>query len=181
MVLDDADGESGTAPVLSATADVPPGKTAQVQIGGAGRKVSGKFLAPPGVVIWSWTNQVTLAQAFTDGVSYNMPTGLTGNAAEEWKLEFADTEAGHAYFRDSCAYQFTVGDDGSFVLPEVLPGKYRLFVNVAHGTPGPGAKASDDPGSPIIAQGGAQFSVPETSADEAGPVNLGEIMLTPQP
>jgi hypothetical protein len=51
------DGGAG-APVLSGSIEVNPGETAQVQIGGVGCPVTGKLVAPPGVEIRDWANQV---------------------------------------------------------------------------------------------------------------------------
>ena len=121
---------------------VNPGETAQVQIGGVGRPVTGRLVAPPGIEIRNWTNQVTFAQLHVEWDDYHVPKGLTGNAAERWKLEFEDTEAGRAWFRDQYAYDFKVEADGSFTIPEVLPGKYRFFVNVAQGYLGSGSDST---------------------------------------
>ena len=54
---------------------------------------------------------------------YHVPKDLTPYAVERWKLEFEDTEAGRKWFRDQLAYDFKVEPDGSFSIPEVLPGK----------------------------------------------------------
>ena len=173
------DNGPGAAPILSAAIQVTPGETAQVQIGGVGPAVAGKLVAPPGVEIRSWTNQVTLAQLHIEWDSYQMPENLTGIAAERWKLEFKDTEAGRAWFRDQYYYDFKVGADGSFIIPEVLPGKYWLIVNVSQGNLGSGPDLTTRyPNDPQIAQGGMKFAVPDASADARTRVDLGEIILT---
>jgi hypothetical protein len=167
-----------TAPILSPWIHVKPGETAQVQIGGVGRQVTGKLVAPPGLDIRSWSNQVTIAQLHVQYGSYSMPKDLTGNAAERWKLEFEDTEAGRTWFRDQYAYDFKVGADGSFTIPEVLPGKYRLFVNVGQGYLGSGPdSAASHPGDPQTAFGGMELTVPDASGDNGWPMDLGEIVL----
>jgi hypothetical protein len=169
----------GTAPILSAAIQVNPGETAQVQIGGVGRSVNGKLVAPPGVEIRSWTDQVTLAQLHVEWDSYQMPQDLTGNAAERWKLEFEDTEAGRAWFRDQYSYDFKVAADGSFAVPEVLPGKYYLIVNVSQGNLGSGPDSTPRyGGEPRIAFGGMKFAVPDASGDSGARLDLGEIILT---
>jgi hypothetical protein len=168
--------DQGSATILSDTIQVNSGETSQVQIGGVGQAVTGRLVAPPGVEIRSWSNQVTISQLNREGASYAMPEGLTGNAAERWKLEFADTEAGRAWFRDQCFYEFKVAGDGSFVIPEVLPGKYRLFVSVAQGYLGSGKDSpANSPGDPQIASSGVLISVPDTSANSG--VDLGDITL----
>ena len=110
-----------------------------------------------------------------------MPKDLTGNAAERWKLEFADTEAGRTWFRDQYSYDFKVGADGTFALPEVLPGKYSLFVSVAQGTLGSGPDSTTrapGPGDPQIASRGMKLAVPDASGDIGSSVDLGDINLT---
>jgi len=172
------DDGSNAAHILSPWIQVKPGETAQVQIGGVGRRVIGKLVAPPGVEIRSWPNQVTSAQLSVEWDDYHVPKGLTGNAEERWKLEFEDTDAGRAWFRDQYSYQFKVGADGSFNIPEVLPGKYRLFVNVGQGYLGSGSDSRTSyPGDPQIASTGMQVTVPNASADDEWPVDLGEIIL----
>jgi RNA polymerase sigma factor (sigma-70 family) len=166
------------AHILSSWIQVKPGETAQVQIGGVGRPVIGKLVAPPGLEIRSWPNQVTMAQLHIEWDDYHVPKGLTGNAEERWKLEFEDTEAGRAWFRDQYSYEFRVAADGSFTIPEVLPGKYRLFVNVGQGYLGSGPDSiASHPGDPQIAQTGMQITVPAASENSGSPLDLGEIIL----
>lgn len=119
------DAGPGTAPTLSPSLEVKPGTTVQVQIGGLGRPVTGRLVAPPGLEIRSWSNHVKFArvQADFEWDSYQMPRDLSGNAAERWRLEFEDTEAGRTCSRSQYSYDFTVEADGAFTLPEVLPGK----------------------------------------------------------
>jgi RNA polymerase sigma factor (sigma-70 family) len=167
-----------TAPILSSWIQVKPGETAQVQLGGVGRPVTGKLVAPPGVEIRSWPNQVTLARLHIEWDDYHVPKELTGNAVERWKLEFEDTEAGRTWFRNQYSYDFKVGADGSFSIPEVLPGKYRLFVNVGQGYLGSGPDSTTSPpGDPRIASTGMQITVPVAAGDNGWPVDFGEIVL----
>jgi hypothetical protein len=157
---------------------VSPGETVQVQIGGTGRPIAGKLVAPPGVEIRNWSNQVSFAQLHIEWDDYHVPKDLTGSAVERWKLEFEDTEPGRAWFRDQWSYEFKVAADGSFSIPEVLPGKYRLFVNVGQGYLGSGADSpTSDPGDPRIASTGMQITVPDAAGDNGWPVDLGEIVL----
>ena len=93
-------------------------------------------------------------------------------------MEFEDTEAGRTWFRDQYSYEFKVGADGSFALPEVLPGKYSLFLNVAQGTLGSGPDLTTrTPGDPQIAFAGMKLVVPE-AADSGSPIELGDIIIT---
>jgi len=172
------DDGPGTPPIFSSPVQINPGETAQVQLGGVGRPVTGKLVAPPGVEIRSWPNQVTSAQLSVEWDDYHVPKELSGNAVERWKLVFEDTEAGRAWFRDQCSYEFKVGADGSFSIPEVLPGKYRIFVSLGQGYLGSGPdSATGNPGDPQIASTGMQVTVPDAAGDNGWPVDLGEIVL----
>ena len=172
------DDGPGTAPILSAAIRVNPGEATQVQIGGVGRMVTGKLVAPSDVEIRNWSNQVTFAQLHVEGDAYPLPKDLTGNAAERWKLEFEDTEAGRAWFRDQCSYDFKVGADGSFTIPEVLPGKYSLFVSVAEGSLGSGSDSTTrGPWDPQIASRALKLTVPDASGDRDSSMDLGEVIL----
>ncbi len=168
-----------TAPVLSPWIQVKPGEIAQVQIGGVGRPVTGKLVGPPSLEIRNWTNQVTLARLQSEYDSYGMPKDLTGNAQERWKLEFEDTEAGRIWSRNQNLYDFKVGPDGSFSIPEVLPGKYWLFVNVGQGYlgSGPDSTASRPGEDTQVAQASLRMTVPDASGDNGWPVDLGDIVL----
>jgi RNA polymerase sigma factor (sigma-70 family) len=163
--------------VISGPVRIDPGQTVQVQVGGVGRVVNGRLVAPVGVEVRSWTNQVTFAQLHVEWADYHIPVGLTGNAVERWKLEFEDTREGRAWFGNQCSYQFKVEADGSFSIPEVLPGKYRLFVNVAQGYMGSGMDSKPSlPGGARIAGTGMQVMVPD-SGQNGSPLDLGEVVL----
>src|SRR5207302_7523007 len=101
-----SDDGAGAARVFSPSIQVNPGETVQAQVGGVGRAVTGKLVAPRSVEIRSWPNQVTTARLHVEWDSYHIPEGLTGSAVERWKLEFEDTETGRAWFRDQYAYDF---------------------------------------------------------------------------
>jgi hypothetical protein len=123
---------------------------------------------------------VSIAQLHVEWDSYQMPKELTGNAAERWKLQFEDTEAGRKWFRDQYSYDFKVNADGSFTIPEVLPGKYRLFIDVGQGYMGSGKDSIPSPPSdPRIAFAGMQVTVPDTAPDNGAPLDLGAIILNP--
>ena len=172
VVIDDG---PDTAPILSPSIQVNPGETAQVQIGGVGRMVTGRLVAPPGVEIRNWSNQVTHAQLHVARASYQMPKELTGDTVNRWKLEFEDTDAGRAWFCDQYSYDFKVGADGSFTIPEVLPGKYSFFVSVAQGYLGSGSDSTTrSAGEPQIASASMKLAVSDVLGDSGAPVDLGD-------
>ncbi len=170
--------ESGTTSILSPSIHVNPGETVEAQIGGVGTPVTGKLVAPQGVEIRSWPNQVTFAQLHVEWDDYHVPKGLTGNTVERWKLEFEDTEAGRAWFRDQYSYEFKVGADGSFTIPEALPGRYRLYINVGQGYLGSGPDSRPSPpGNPRIASTAMKVTVPEAAGENASSLDLGDVVL----
>ena len=167
-----------TSSILSPSVHVNPGQTVKVQIGGLGRPVTGRLVAPPGLEIRNWTNQVSFAQLHTEWDDYHVPKSLTGSAVERWKLEFEDTDAGRAWFRDQYSYGVKVDTDGSFTIPEVLPGKYHLFVNVEQGYLGSGpASTASRPSEPQIAGTDVKVIVPDAPGSSGVPVDLGEVIL----
>jgi hypothetical protein len=173
------DNGTDVAPTLSVMTSVNPGETVQVLVGGVGRMIIGKLVAPAKVEIRDWPRQVTSSNLKHEWDRYPLPKTLTGHAIERWKLEYEESEAGRAWFRDSRGYDFKVGTDGSFSIPEVLPGRYHLFVNVAQGSLGSGAERTVRwPGDgPQIAWAGIKLVVKEGTEADGSPMDLGEIVL----
>jgi hypothetical protein len=93
-------------------------------------------------------------------------------------LEFEDTETGREWLRNQYSYGFKVNADGTFIIPEVLPGKYRLFVNVGRGYLGSGLQTTtSQPFQPRVAATAARVTVPEDSIGNAPPLDLGDVVL----
>jgi len=168
----------GAEGVISGPVEVLAGQTAHVQVGGAGRAVAGKLVAPPDVPIRDWTTQVPSAFLSAQTADYGMPKNMTDKAAQRWLLEYGDSPAGRDQLRAHYSYPVKIGGDGSFRIPEVLPGKYDLFISVVQGNLGSGP---DSPrrygGEPQIAQIRVTVTVPEDSGNNASPVDLGEVLL----
>ena len=97
-----------------------------------------------------------------------MPKNMTDKAAQRWLLEYGDSPAGRDQLRAHYSYPVKIGGDGSFRIPEVLPGKYDLFISVVQGNLGSGP---DSPrrygGEPQIAQIRVTVTVPEDSGNNA--------------
>jgi RNA polymerase sigma factor (sigma-70 family) len=173
--------ESGTdfAAVLSPVTTVNPGQTVQVQVGGVGRKITGRFVASPKVEIRDWSRQVSSSILSHEFEPYPLPKNFTGHAIERWKLEFEESEAGRVWFQTSHRYDFKVEPDGSFSIPEVLPGRYRLSLHVAQGALGSGKQRTvrfpED--GPQIAWAGMKVVVTEAAEGGESVLDLGEIML----
>ncbi len=120
---------------------------------------------------------MTSAELHVEWDDYHIPQGLTGNALERWKLEFEDTEAGRAWLRNQYSYPIKVGADGTFSILEVLPGTYRLFINVSQGYLGSGLNSKPNPSGPRIASTGIKITVQDTSGGNTSPLELGDVVL----
>ncbi len=74
-------------------------------------------------------------------------------------------------------YEFKVEPEGSFTLPEVLPGNYRLFVNVGQAYLGSGsATTASSPSAPQVAGAAMKVTVPKAPGNVGVPVDLGEVI-----
>ena len=170
------DDGPGTAPTFSSAIQVNSGETVQAQIGGVGRghrKVAGPVWRRDPKLDKSGDKRPTAPRMD----SYQMPKNLTGIAAERWKLEFEDTEAGRAWFRDQCSYSFKVAADSPPSLKSFR--ENNRFVNVSQGNLGSGPDSTPRyGGEPRIASSGMKFAVPEASGDSEARLDLGEIILT---
>jgi len=171
--------DKGSPSILSAAVRIDPGATVQVQVGGVGRMILGRLIAPPNVEIRSWSNQVNHASLRNEYEPYPLPKTLKGNDVERWKLEYEESESGRVWLRESRCYDFSVGADGSFSIPEVLPGRYRLFISVAQGSLGSGLdRTVRNPDDPQTAWGGMKVTVNGDPKDSGSPMDLGDVELT---
>ncbi len=179
----------GNSSVISTPIQVNPGETAEVQVGGVGRMVTGRLTAPSGVEIRSWPGQVRVTYLgivppdvppHTDPVS--LPAGLTEDEEAQRRLELEDSAVGRNWRRGQWSYGFKVGDDGSFTVPEVLPGSYSLFVQVYQGSLGSSTQLRvRSSGEPQIGSARLKFAVPDDSQGAGTRIDLGEITIVPTP
>lgn len=168
----------GRATVCVAPARVPAGQTLSVQVGGAGLAVTGKLVPPLGVEIRNWANQAQSPELTADPNDLPQPKGWTPEATQRWHLEFPDTEAGRACLRNWHSYTLQIQADGSFIIPEVLPGRYWLHVGVSEGWLGAGSTTTSDHDTRQIASYANYFVVPDTATHTGSPMDLGELKLT---
>jgi hypothetical protein len=171
---------NGSTSALSPLVQVPPGQTVQVELGRNGRNVTGRLAAPEDVEIQNWSEQLHTADLSDRYDDYHVPAGLSASDSERWKLEFEDTEAGRSWFGKRCSYRFTVASDGSFTIPDVLPGTYDLFITFRQGNLGSGvAPARFSPAAPQIASAHRSVTVPDISETDKTEIDLGAILLVP--
>jgi hypothetical protein len=156
---------------------VATGETLQLQLGGSGAQVSGKLVAPPGVEVRSWSNQLQVAEIHSQWDAWPKPEGLYGEAMRRWQMEYAESDAGRARLRGQSLYELNVQPDGSFMVSEVLPGDYSLIICLNEGALGSGPSSSNPMHLRQIASLWYKFKVPEPSADAPSAINLGTLVL----
>ncbi len=113
--------EEGNASGGGVVVDLEPGQTAQVQLGGQGRRVVGRFELENPYVVVDWRGDTQHASARS--VLPNPPKGVdTVEALQAWRRR---PEIAEQFSRlKSHPVQFSPG--GQFQIDEVLPGNYQL-------------------------------------------------------
>src|SRR5439155_20988112 len=74
--------------------EVQPGETQRVQIGGTGRRVTGRFIAPDAREPIDWSKQTRFATLSSKLAPLPQPTGLDAESLEWWKVDFWQSEQG---------------------------------------------------------------------------------------
>jgi hypothetical protein len=159
---------------MRASAEFEAGETTHLDIGGSGRAVVGRFVAPPGnqgETLWNfalaWVKPALIAPPAREP-----PAEIMNNREKysTWRAAYLTSPEGVAWQAAYAAYQrqmfdlpvfeVSVDRDGAFRIDDVPPGHYELSV-----------RASE---RPVGRLRGYTFSVPE---EEQGVVNLGDIQL----
>ena len=172
----DGDVRSCITPV-----QVRAGETLHLQIGGTGMRIVGRLVAPKGVVVKSWRKQSFPGPHLNSRWdSYGLPEGLQGEEQWRWQMEYAESEEGGARLRNSVHYNLELKEDGTFSVPEVLPGKYDLMIFLNEGPLGSGP-SSNEPFSYMHQIAGLthRFTIPEPAEGSAGTLDLGDLVLVP--
>ncbi|HET6427530.1 MAG TPA: carboxypeptidase-like regulatory domain-containing protein, partial [Phycisphaerae bacterium] len=103
-----------------------PGATARVQLGGTGRPVVGKLVAPANLPVkMDWTRSA--------GVTLNLD-----RSSDTGDMRFRDwmhTPAGRAYVLATRSYGGGVNADGTFRIEDVPPGRYVVTVSAGEPLP----------------------------------------------
>jgi uncharacterized GH25 family protein len=165
-------------------AEVRAGETAQVQIGGTGRRVTGKLAMSGGTNV-DWSTQLISASLSSNEKKPATPPPPEVTSAEDIAgrlklLEFFDdSEEWHAYERTSGSYPLQVAADGTFSGEDIPPGPYLLNASVADS---PMAGNSPDPIARfqrnIVASLHQEIVVPAAS-DNSDAVDLGTFTAKP--
>jgi|GEM_PF-2114161 len=128
---------------LNRTVTVQAGKITELTLGGRGRCVEGRVIIPPTLTHrghWHFG----LASAATKGPALPIPENIrhgTDAAENKWVRAFLKTPKGKAWssIYDRWAktnekfYCFVLKPDGHFLIPDVVPGTYRMSVAVLNG------------------------------------------------
>lgn len=155
-----------------------PGKVLEIEIGGTGHRVRGRFVLPEDFderYDWEFAMPTTHLDVQMPVIPF--PEGAEEKERQAWFVEWAKTPAGKAWEVASEKYfearykpfRTQVADDGSFEFFNLGPGEYVLEVKLAL----PGTSAYGDN---ILATLETKFVVPEF-AEEFQTVDLGELEL----
>jgi RNA polymerase sigma factor (sigma-70 family) len=156
---------------------VKPDQTVEVQIGGSGQAIRGRFELADAPANVNWSNQIGFVTFQTSKVPPQPPGTLDRAALEEWKREFWQSEAGRALAREQDSIALQIGSDGSFVAENVKPGEYELTLQLYDRV---GDRTSSNrwrDSKQIGNLNRKKIVITEASSDE--PVDLGAILLTP--
>ncbi|MHB1560353.1 MAG: carboxypeptidase regulatory-like domain-containing protein [Isosphaeraceae bacterium] len=128
---------TGRAWSLGEPVHVAPGETARITVGGKGRPVVGRVLAPEG-----WTNSIDFTDRSMAGIESNRPytpyppelfrgkATLNDGAWSRWSNQWRKTPEGIAYLDSRVASHVNLAPDGSFRFDDLPAGEYRLTVHV---------------------------------------------------
>jgi RNA polymerase sigma factor (sigma-70 family) len=155
--------------ILHTPASVPPGGTAQVQVGGLGRLVVGRFDAGEVHGVTNWEQQVLAAVLFPAvRTPRPRPTGLSGEGAKNWEVDFWQSEAGHNGLFTDRSFTLDVAPEGTFTAYDVPPGSYNLHLQIGRSPSGI---------SGTIGDLSEKIVVPEASGVDRQTVDLGTLVL----
>jgi peroxiredoxin len=151
---------------------VKPGETTQVQIGGTGRKIVGRMVAPAGTkvkVAWQGTMD---RHIFADHPEPCPPEGLSKENAKKWEEAFVKSDAYNTLNAARLFITPEVEENGAFSAVDVPPGNYTMQIDVGNDA----HTLFEGLGPAGIAF--LKFTVPP--GDDNAPVDLGEVPVTMQ-
>ncbi len=152
--------------------EVGPGATVRGDLGGTGRPVVGRVVAPGGEKIDLTFGQNSLRAALPQP---DVPKGLTNEEKAEWYEAWTKTPEGKAY-AEGANRNFTVKveGDGSFRVEDVPAGDYE--VNIAINEPPVGNACGI--GGDLLASARRKFTIPAMEGGRSDePLDVGTIEL----
>jgi hypothetical protein len=153
---------------------VPASGTVQVQIGGTGVIIKGRFVLSDPARTIHWPKQVWVASIGTKLAPLAVPTDLPPQKRRAWVQAFDASDAGIARARASRSFPLNVSDDGSFSVEGVPPGDYALNASFAKET----VDRSNFTGGrvPLIGSAHQDVTISDQPTD-AKEVDLGTVMV----
>jgi hypothetical protein len=160
--------------------EVKPGQTAHVTLGGSGRPVIGKFVAPKGYgkAIYFGNGLRSLATGRPEEPRPDNYEAMTKRQQQQWNKEWRTTDEyrryREAYQRDPSwrHYTFRINDDGTFRIEDVIAGKYDFTVWMEERPTGQGRPEE-------IGSYHGTIEVPQMPGGRSDePLDLGELELT---
>jgi RNA polymerase sigma factor (sigma-70 family) len=157
--------------------DVKPGATARVKVGGSGRPVIGRLIAPAVIADWvDWSNDWGSSTERKQAVP-RPPSGLDGGERVRWRLAWERSEEGKAFRQAERRYGLKIAPGGTFRVEDVEAGVYRLSITLADG-PRPAEGPCRVGG--LLAVADLEFGVPAMPGGRSDePLDLGAITLRP--
>jgi RNA polymerase sigma factor (sigma-70 family) len=123
-------------------AEVEPGKTLEIDIGGRGRPVIGYVAtvpsnAPDEKITWSNARGQSASASYhnTLGTQFSMPKDWEKMPREDqirWQKEWEKSPAGKERLRHQWSEDFDIKPDGSFRIDDLVPGKYQAQFRILH-------------------------------------------------
>ncbi len=144
---------------------VKPGETVKVQIGGTGRKLVGRMVAPEGVktkLAWQGSSD---RRIYTETHWPSPPAGLSKEAVQKWSDDWGKTDEYRKMRMEGVTILPEVDEDGTFSAVDVPPGTYWLTVDVPE-------DRVHSPGKPAAVVG-CRFTVPP--GEDGAVVDLGKV------
>ncbi len=162
------------------------GQSTQVSIGGTGRPVVGAVELPAQLKgNHDWGFGTAQVKAKVD-VPLPMPPALRNDSLverEKWYAHFVTTDAGKKYLSDQedrglavQIYPVEMAPDGTFRIQDVPAGAYTIDIDVR------GEASGDHPAGKLIAQGQADFTVPEIPGGRSNePLRIAPVPIKMRP
>ena len=152
--------------------EIEPGEEAEVAIGGSGRPVVGRIEAPDDASLPIPLDRAE-GRLLLEQEGFPGPEELAGRSQEErvaYITAWYQTPEGREWRRRYQGHTVRVGPDGSFRIPDVVPGSYTLTLRLSSES---GGRVDDGDRTEIRAS--IERSVEVTEGD--GPIDLGAIPL----
>jgi hypothetical protein len=157
-------------------AQIQPGETLQVQIGGTGSTVTGQFVLSNASRPINWATQTRNATISTPYQPAPVPPEIKGEDRKKWIEAYWSSEEGMAISRIARSYPLTVAADGSFTAEDVPAGAYTLNASISSQPIVLGEMPRS--GGPLLGSVRQEITVPYSADNQSGdPINLGTVMV----